>query len=116
MGHSYLLRGPRHRQVRFIEECFCQGQHLVVCDDNVASLQRAAPSDRRMPAALGPLDLPQQVLEARRQMQRHEAHLWGVSPTHNLIYVNHSPELKTGGSRYRVDDIYYIYIFKRVYI
>ena len=70
--------------MRFIEECFCPGQHVVVMDDNVVWLRRAAVADGA--AFLEALDLPKQVRQARQEMQRHGAHL-----RHGVISFRRSP-------------------------
>ncbi|CAK9103219.1 unnamed protein product [Durusdinium trenchii] len=88
-------------QVRFIEECFPIGQHVVVCDDNIVSLQRVA-GERRIsgskklpPLEVEPLDLSKQILHAAKEMNQTNAHLWGISPTNNTMFLQNAHELKS---------------------
>ncbi|CAJ1349811.1 unnamed protein product [Effrenium voratum] len=78
-------------QVRFIEECFPRGQHVVVCDDNILALQHLV-NGQGPPQ---PPDLDAVFLRARREMQLYGAHLWGISPTHNVVFVQNSTEVNT---------------------
>eukprot|EP00913_Durusdinium_trenchii_P009598 g9018.t1 len=70
-------------QVRFIEECFPIGQHVVVCDDNIVSLQLLLK------------DLSKQILHAAKEMNQTNAHLWGISPTNNTMFLQNAHELKS---------------------
>eukprot|EP00927_Polykrikos_kofoidii_P040396 TRINITY_DN34540_c0_g2_i1.p1 TRINITY_DN34540_c0_g2~~TRINITY_DN34540_c0_g2_i1.p1 ORF type:complete len:1202 (+),score=176.10 TRINITY_DN34540_c0_g2_i1:1-3606(+) len=85
------LRGA-DLQVRFMEACFCRGQHVIVCDDNLLRIQRFdAGGDKLVLQDLrqkDPCELAMLFDQAGVEMAAHGAHLWGISQTHNPIYMS----------------------------
>ncbi|CAE8587139.1 unnamed protein product [Polarella glacialis] len=86
-------------QVRFIEECFARGQHVVVCDDNIVWLQGWRPDGKNSvgrfaPLRSAPCELDQVIRTAAEEMARQGAHLWGISPTNNLRFFHPSGQLR----------------------
>ncbi|CAE7702664.1 dbp9 [Symbiodinium sp. CCMP2592] len=76
-------------QVRFIEECFLPGQHVVVMDDNLLRFVRHEAGEEF------PGDLVATIQAAAEAMQRFRAHLWGISPTSNKQFLKEAPEIST---------------------
>eukprot|EP00439_Symbiodinium_sp_Y106_P044018 s5066_g5.t1 len=76
-------------QVRFIEECFLPGQHVVVMDDNLLRFVRHE-AGKEFPG-----DLVATIEAAAEAMQRFQAHLWGISPTSNKQFLKEAPEIST---------------------
>eukprot|EP00928_Gymnodinium_smaydae_P008986 TRINITY_DN13317_c0_g1_i1.p1 TRINITY_DN13317_c0_g1~~TRINITY_DN13317_c0_g1_i1.p1 ORF type:complete len:807 (-),score=128.16 TRINITY_DN13317_c0_g1_i1:278-2431(-) len=92
---SRIVVGVRgaDRQVRFIEECFCPGQHVIVCDDNLLWLRRFAGNyDIR---ELWKDELEELFQRASNEMVKKGAHLWGISPTHNARFMKCASECRT---------------------
>lgn len=86
-------------QVRFIEECFLPGTHVVVADDNIQTLEEAPPLTEPKPSHkeknrplvdLHAADLRDLVKRAADAMQKHEAHLWSISPTYNKLFLTNA--------------------------
>lgn len=75
------------RQVRFIEECFCRGQHVVVCDDNLEWIKVLAGNLAWRRLRRSPCELAELFERAAAAMARYDAHLWSISATHNLLYM-----------------------------
>eukprot|EP00434_Breviolum_minutum_P024713 symbB.v1.2.021826.t1/scaffold1881.1/size97231/4 len=74
-------------QVRFIEECFLPGQHIVVADDNILTLEEAPKPEGSEAVELKSTNLEHLVLKAAKLMQQHGGHLWSINPCHNKMYL-----------------------------
>jgi len=73
------------RQTRFIEECFCAQQHVVVCDDNITWLKRdpLPGSTEYCEMESDPCELDRLIERAGLEMARYDAHLWSICPHAN---------------------------------
>ncbi|OLP82698.1 ATP-dependent RNA helicase dbp9 [Symbiodinium microadriaticum] len=89
--HDRIIVGVKGAdlQVRFIEECFLPGQHVVVMDDNLLRFVRHEAGEEF------PGDLVATIEAAAEAMQRFQAHLWGISPTSNKKFLKEAPEIST---------------------
>ncbi|CAE7434268.1 dbp9 [Symbiodinium sp. CCMP2456] len=89
--HERIIVGVKGAdlQVRFIEECFLPGQHVVVMDDNLLRFVRHEAGEEF------PGDLVATIEAAAEAMQRFQAHLWGISPTSNKKFLKEAPEIST---------------------
>ncbi|CAE7363534.1 dbp9 [Symbiodinium natans] len=76
-------------QVRFIEECFLPGQHVVVMDDNLLRFVRHEAGEEL------PGDLVATIDGAAAALHRFRANLWGISPTSNKTFLKEAPEIST---------------------
>mmetsp|Transcript_21900 Transcript_21900/g.49976 ORF Transcript_21900/g.49976 Transcript_21900/m.49976 type:complete len:518 (+) Transcript_21900:48-1601(+) len=78
------------KQVRFIEECFHLGQHVIVCDDNIKWIQ-AVGQERFSWRPLNPGELMQLFTLAAGSMEEEGASLWGTNPSHNTSWLCEKP-------------------------